>query len=212
MKNNRGFTIIELMISVAILAIILVIVSGIVHISSEYFVKGNATAEMHREARMVINQMEEMLIDSNGGVYYVEDPSGSIKTLELYNVINSGAVTSYTKEVYQWSGTNENISYSKWNVVYNAATSTYEIPAGATPVYSDQLLAENIVEFNVDISDVVAEVDKDGNGIDRVSSISVGLKCEAENGNISYIATPVISLRNRVLFSNDLTRVFSNIL
>jgi len=114
MKDNKGFTIVELMISVAILSIVLAMMAAVIHVSTRQFVKGNANAGMQKEARFVINQIEEMLIETNGGVFY-EETTG-VHTLQVYNAVTEGGTTSYYKEVFQWKDSVDTVRYSKWNV------------------------------------------------------------------------------------------------
>ena len=53
--------------------------------SSRTFAKGSADTTLQKEAELAVNQIEDMIIDTNGGVDFQEDASNNTKELILYN-------------------------------------------------------------------------------------------------------------------------------
>ncbi len=207
MKDNKGFTLIELIVSIAILGLIMASVTTVIAYVSRTFVRGSADANMQRESQMVMNQIENLIVDTNGGVSY-DDSVADVKSLKLYRAEDDGAgSTLYTEEVIAWSALTEEILYSKYNVKYNAITDDY---TRDTTIYEDQLLAQYISDFEVNIDDFVTEYTKDGIPIDIVRSVIIKMGCKDSSGNVTYSTSPVITLRNRMMKSNSPTLIFEN--
>ena len=204
MRENKGFSLVELLLSVTILAIVLTTVTAIILTGSKQFSKGSADANMQRQAQLVVNQMEDMLIDTNGGVYY----NTTTREFSLYNVTKVSGVAVCTKEVIKWVAADEKLTYSKWNMKLDTTTNTY-VEDGAA-IYADQLLAEEISDFKVDLSDIKKDYDKDGNEIDIVQSVGISVGCIGNDGQVSYATKPLITLRNRMMLSDSPDLIFPN--
>ena len=68
MKNNKGFSLVEMLISVAILAIIMVEIFTMMSNSSTLFRNGSYEVELQAEAQRVISQLEDLMIDCNNTI------------------------------------------------------------------------------------------------------------------------------------------------
>lgn len=205
MQKNKGFTLVELLVAVAILSVVLVSITSMMVTGSKSFAKGNADAEMQREAQLVVDQIEDMVIDTNGGVDFVA--TAQQKELVLYNKIPDGAGSyNYTKEVVTWNKAEETIRYSKYDVAYNNDTKTYE-PTG-TPICENDLLAEGVRDFDVDVSDTVDEYNADGEQITIVQSVQIMAEYTGNEGKVVYATTPVITLRNRMMLASNPRMIF----
>ena len=206
MERNKGFTLVELLIAIAILSVVLITVTAVMLTGSRQFTKGSADVNMQNQAQLVVNQIEDMIIDTNGGVNYV-DNTGE-RELTLYNASDISGVVEYTKEVIKWTEADKQLTYSKWNVIYDISTKNY-IEDGAA-ICADQLLAEDIDDFFVDLTDVVKEYAQDGSRIDIVQSAVIKVGCIGNDGQVSYATGPIITLRNRMMLSDNPTLIFDN--
>lgn len=208
MGENRGFTLIEMIVTIAIMSIVLAGVTAIMVSGSKSFGKGNADAGMQSQAQLVVNQIEDMIIDTNGGVDYTD--GGSERELILYNASDAedGSGTSYTKEVVKWLGSDAKLVYSLWNVTYNSAAGTYEAIEPA--LAENALLAENVSEFSVDLSDTRREYGKNGEEIQVVQSVRITSGYVGDGGQAAYATSPVITLRNRMMLSGSPKAIFDN--
>ncbi len=206
MKSNKGFTLVELLIAIAILSIVLTTVTSVIMTGSKQFKKGSADADVQRQAQLVVNQIEDMVIDTNGGVYYADYTD--TKEFVLYNAVSINGTVTYTKELIKWSAIDATLSYSKWNVDYDSDANTYTV-AGAA-VYADQLMAEDITDFKIDLSDTRKDTDKDGNETEIVQSVQITVGCSGSGGLVSYATSPIITLRNRMMLSNSPELIFPN--
>lgn len=208
MEKNKGFSLIELIVSVAILAIIITAVTSVILSASRSFTRGNADANIQKEAQLVVNQVESMIVDTNGGVDYVEDTTAGTKELVLFNASDDGAGSAvYTEESIKWIDSSNTIVYSKYEVSYNESTGAY---VRGTAEFSDELLAENVTSFLVDVSDTKREYAKDGIPIDIVQSVSIKMECTDSTGQVTYATSPLVTLRNRMMLSDSPSLVFAN--
>lgn len=206
MKDNRGLTLVELLISLAILSIVLVMATAFMVTGSNTFAKGSADSKVQKEAELAVNQIGDMIIDVNGGVDMAVDTADR-KELVLYNA-GSGSSIANTKEVIAWDSSDESIRCSKWNVIYDISTDSYTVDG--TALYENQLLAEHVEGFEVDLSDAYTEKLSDGTEVEIVKSVSVKVAYTDGNGKASYATSPIITLRNRMMKSPSPTLIFNN--
>lgn len=69
-KKNKGFTLIELIVTVAIIAIFFGVVLSVIGTGANSYIKTSNTAKSQMEAQDIMDQMENMIIDVNRSVYY----------------------------------------------------------------------------------------------------------------------------------------------
>lgn len=208
MKGNKGLSLVELLITMAILSIVMAIAVSFMMTGSRSFTKGNADSNVQKEAELTVNQIEDMIIDINGGVEFnTDDPAKPYLTMYHAEDDGSGAML-YTMEEVKWSQSDEKMSCSKWKVVYDAATDSWVKDAAATINYTDQLLAEHVTSFDVDLSDTVEVTKADGTKEDVVRSVLVKVGYDDGTGIVDYATSPVITLRNRLLLSANPANIF----
>ncbi|MBE5894944.1 MAG: prepilin-type N-terminal cleavage/methylation domain-containing protein [Lachnospiraceae bacterium] len=68
MKTNKGFSLVEILISVAILAIVMLEVFAMMSNSSTLYRNGTYEVELQTEAQRVITQLEDLMIDCDGAI------------------------------------------------------------------------------------------------------------------------------------------------
>lgn len=86
-KNNKGFTLTELIVSVAIFGILSVAVLGFVYASSRSYSSVYSSIGLQAESQLALNQVKERLIDCNGAVSFHEDAASS--TLRVVCITDS---------------------------------------------------------------------------------------------------------------------------
>lgn len=209
MKSNKGFTLVELLITVTILAIVIISAAAFMLTGSRSFAKGSADSGVQSEAELAVNQIEDLVIDVNGGVNYVVDDSADTESLVMYHVETdeTSGLSVYKKRDVVWDRDKKKISNSEW-IVKDDGSGTFVTDS---TIYTNQLLAENVTAFNVDLSDVIKDTDKDGNEIDIVRSVVIRVDCVDGSGKASYATTPLITLRNRMMLSGDPDKIFTEI-
>ena len=77
--NNKGFSLIELIITVAILTIITSAILGFIVTGTKSYGNVNEEVELQQEAQLSFNQLSDLIIDSTNGIkYYYNDNENKI--------------------------------------------------------------------------------------------------------------------------------------
>lgn len=208
MQENRGLTLVELMITIGILSIVVIIAGSFMLTSGNSFAKGNADSDIQEEAQLAVNQIEDLIID---GVGVETTDDADKKELVLYHTEEEAGVgTKFIKEAVIWKkdGSN-NMYYSKWEVSEDPVTGNYVENGPA--IYSEQLLAENVIDFKIDL-ETITEKATDGTDVTVVRSVQIAVGCESGVGvgSAAYATTPLITLRNRMI-QGDPKLVFKDV-
>ena len=183
-RNNAGLTMVELLISIAILGIVGMAVFGFIVTSSKVYGKEVTKTDLQYEAQLVINQLQDMLIDATDSVVYevtleddteqkilneegIEEDKISEKNLYIYNA----------KEYYKitWDRVEERLYYTRY-----IKNSDWEIEPNANKVR----MADYVKGFRADITRLKE---------DR----SVGFDFLFSINGIDYATAHNITLRNR---------------
>lgn len=208
MRENRGLTLVELIITIAILAIVVASATSFMVTGSKSFTKGSADSELQREAELTVNQIEDMVIDTDGGLIVNDDANKT--ELILYHTEQvkdetDGTVTDkYVKESVSWDKSGDEMRYNKWDVTYDADTQSF---IDGTQTAANQLLAERVSAFEVEL-DQEEETAADGTAREIVRSVQARVGYENGFGRVEYATSPIITLRNRMLLSGDPAEIF----
>lgn len=96
MRNQKGFTLVELIVSVAILSVLLIAIMGFVVSGAQAYGSVNATVTLQTASQQAMAQVESYLIDCNGGVAFENG------TLYVVDRNDDGSKTAY---VFRHDGT-----------------------------------------------------------------------------------------------------------
>lgn len=129
-KNNKGFTLTELIVSIAILSIVAVAACSFMVTGTRTYSSLNYTVRLQYEAQIVMAQLQEYTIDCTDGIAW--DDSKSTPTLYIVNGTDV--------HLFVFNSENQTLSYGKTG---KAATLT-------EPTYN--LAAEHITGMDVDLS------------------------------------------------------------
>lgn len=139
-QNNAGFTLIEMIVTVAIIAIFSGVVVTLIGTGSNLFrgVSGNTKSQI--DAQETLNAIEDLIIDANRSVYYaygsgtamgeqirsdIDDSNAASKTFITCNEYENGDGTSrYVFDVLDWVGSEGKLYYSQRQ--YTKANSSAE--------------------------------------------------------------------------------------
>ena len=202
MKRNKGFSLVELIIAVAIVAVVGTLIGGFLLFSTKHFGSGSTEASLQENSQMLFGQLENYLIDANGSVcYYVNptetgdgtqvlsddrytgaDKNFATKRLEIYKTSD----TDTTVEVISWTKSTKKLTYTKNQVDSNGNI--------LHTISDTQLLAENIEAFAVDLTELE-------------TSSKVTFSISLSNQGRIYDANRMVSLRNRVLVNQKIVAV-----
>ncbi|MDD2970349.1 MAG: type II secretion system protein, partial [Lachnospiraceae bacterium] len=84
MKKNNGFALIELVVSLAIMGIVGLVLFEFIAISSKTFRSVNTEVNLQYESQLTINQLKDLIVDSNRGVVYgLQTVAGGFTEVDL---------------------------------------------------------------------------------------------------------------------------------
>ncbi len=121
--SNKGYTLVELMITLAIFGIVMLGIAMIMRTTSVSYVSGSNEVSMQTEAQIVANQIEELLVDATGtiGTAWVEIEGVHYRS---WSIQNAGVVHNITLDrdkdelLYQKGGTDA----SSWSLMAEYVT------------------------------------------------------------------------------------------
>ena len=201
-KDQAGFTLVELLIAVTIMAIVTASVCGFIIVGSKSYASGNSDISVQQEAQLALNQISDVLIDTTRSVNYAAyddsgaatlglkdaeftfEPSG--KSLTMFNgvsVVDSGGTETIEEGngnknyLFYWDKADETLYYSEIGIT----ETSFPMPGENGCV----VLAERVKEFSADLTQVEEK---------RVVQISMTFT----NGNKEYKTSNNITIRNKV--------------
>lgn len=212
-KNQKGFTLVELIIAVAILAVVTLAVCGFIVVGSRSYTSANTDIMLQQDAQLALNQMSDVIIDTTESISYSGLVGGSMQTV-LKDSEFSGEVTDKCLTVVNKKPETDNLNqnpsywfyYSKddetiyFNEVHlydgiadtDAGPTESEIKDKFDAASTDKaVLVEHVTDFSVDVSQFEQN---------RV----VMLALTFENGNRMYSTSNNVTVRNRIAI-NDIT-------
>ena len=167
--NNRGLTLIEMIVSFAILGVVSVAVFGMMLTSTKTYTSLTTSVKLQYEAQLAMANIERHILNCNDEIswnstqktLFIINKEGDTKTIEVFDLNGSGyadAISYGTKEIGE-DGTAEILSY---------------------------LLAEHVEDLNVEL---IPSASGD------IAQVQLELKMTRNDK--SYIGKKIIALRNK---------------
>lgn len=138
-KNRGGFTLIELIVTVAIIAIFSGVILSFIGTGSNTYRSTSSNAKVQMETQEVVDRMEDLIIDANRSVYYAngtgaamgsaisDDIDGAASTGNKTFIVcneyknSDGKTSRYICDVIDWNKKEQKVYYSQRE--YDAASS-----------------------------------------------------------------------------------------
>lgn len=192
-RDNRGLTLIELVVAVAISVIAVGAIWQFILVSTRAYESQKAESELQQEVQQTMNQMQNLLIDTNRAVaYYYEDgadyvqlssdydaPKDASKRLEIYND-NTAAHLVWDKDEQE--------------IIYKETTKDKAESTSDTD-WESAVLAEGVEELAVDVSQVEEKQ-------------VLKLKLSFIRNDKTYTATRSIAMRNSIITTGDVDDIY----
>ncbi|MCR5256331.1 MAG: discoidin domain-containing protein [Acetatifactor sp.] len=169
--NNRGFSLVEMLVTIVILAIVGSAVFGFITVTGNFFDRTKKEVNTVTEAEDASNWLTDAISETARGIS-LRDESGSVRILEIYNEKNAYTVTydKLAKVIYcDESALNAD---GNW-VAVSAARSN--------------VLAKNVKDFTVDISGAQSDT----------RTVLMNISVDDDGRSVTFNKT--ITIRNEVL-------------
>ncbi|MCM1048049.1 MAG: prepilin-type N-terminal cleavage/methylation domain-containing protein [Clostridiales bacterium] len=223
MNNQKGFTIVELLIGMVILSIVTAALTGFIVSSSKSYAASNTEIVVQQESQLAMNQISDVIIDTTRSVNYVgytadgSDSEQVLKDADFTKDIEDKCLTIYNGEgKIKLDADGNQVKDAEGNLVFEAATDedgnflgngnkNYQIyyDKDEERLYFSEAELSSL-SFPESDRVVLAEFVKDFN-VDlsqveekRVVSISI----EYEYNNRVFKTSNNITIRNKVLVNN----------
>ena len=189
-KDNRGFTLIELVICMVIFSIVVASVFGFILASSRSYSTITNRLNLELDSQLAMNQLENYIMDCNTNLYYSANPTTSTNTLF---VINKGSTdTKYDVHIFQFTGGRINYGFGEDAATLNNGTYTNSA-AAVTDQLADSVTAFSVRYFGTDGTEITTD-----NG-SRAASVTITV--ELTRNSVPFRGTKTIALRNKPTIS-----------
>lgn len=213
-RKNSGFTLVELVIVMAIMGILGLAVAGFIGTSTKQYKYASKDVDLQYEAQLTMNQIGDLIIDAQKGVKY--EPATVAAPVEVASAApEAGYIATASAEEGQaeeasseeTSSDSKLIIYNKdctYNIIYRPSEhkiylrkDTLDPATGAVKADGqgkESLMAENVTGFTPDLSE--AE-----------SKNSVGIVVDFKAGDKKYTSKQNFTMRNKVPTGADVELV-----
>lgn len=213
-RKNSGFTLVELVIVMAIMGILGLAVAGFIGTSTKQYKYASKDVDLQYEAQLTMNQIGDLIIDAQKGVKY--EPATVAAPVEVASAEpkDGYVATASAEETSSEEASAEETSSDSKLIIYNNDCTYYIIyrqsehkiylrkdtldPAtGAVKAdgqVKESLMAENVTGFTPDLS----EAEKKN---------SVGLVMDFKAGDKKYTSKQNFTMRNKVPVGKDVEYV-----
>lgn len=215
-RDQKGFTIVELLIAVAILSIVVASVCGFILVGSRSYAAGNSDINVQQESQLALNQMSDVMIDTTRSVNYVGydaggNPETALKDAEFSFTPEDKSLIMYNGVVEKDpSGGADTLQAGNGNKHYHF----YWNREKETLFYAEQPVVSTVVE-SVDILNNFPDVTNADPDADPASSgwyvlaqhvtdFSVDLS-QVEEKRVVQLALTFLDGRKEYVTSNNVT-------
>lgn len=193
-KNNKGLSLVEVIISVAIVSIVLVTITSFMVTGTKMFGTSSNEIQLQQDAQLVLNNIENRIVDAQLGAAYEAEISATGGDCSVLTILNEKE-----NEYIFWVTSEKKIYY----VSDSAST-----PQTGEQIYNARTGAEVLAE---DIEDFSVEVKKSMVGTSQKGSPKANVKLKMENKGRLIDSSKTIAFRNDIVTGTDLGAVYSGI-
>ncbi len=231
-KDNKGFSLVELLIALVIGSILVAGIGSIMVVSSRSFASTSAEAGMQSSAQIVMDHIQDVVVDANQKVIYSYTTSSTPGETDWTDVVKDSdmadpeaAITFKRLSVYTY-----NLNQISSPDAYNSQENKhYDIiwehdmsdPEKSSIRFDQQLLSYNpstkeIVDTggtleSEKLADNVTSFKCDLSDMEKKRIIYVEMNFSKDKGRHEYHVANNISLRNKVALSTDSISVSNNV-
>lgn len=187
-KNNCGYTLIELLITMAVMSIAATAIFQLVVVASRHYQDETQEVQVQQEAQLSVNQLQDILIDATEGIAYSINGTNVLSDAGAPATIDAKAITIYNESTYyviEWDPMSRELAYSEYSIADDGTE---------TAVITDALMAEYVEDFVVDLSDTTK------NNCVRLDILF--------NNTKEYRVTQNVTIRNKVMVNATKAEIY----
>ena len=173
-KNSKGFTLVELLVTLGILSVVMIMVGSIIKMGSGTYMGISNDLSLQSESQMTMSQIQEYVIDCNNAVASI---SGAVTGDVLYLFDKSGEDGPVTYDGYKMELSDDGTLWLYTSHVEEPTTGGFG---------SGEPMSRNVTAFNAELV----------GPSDSVSSVIITLTYEL--GGETYTGEQTVAFRNPV--------------
>ncbi len=188
--NNKGFSLVELIVAIAIMALLAITVSEMMVSGARMYNYVDKDVKVQYEGQLAMSQVESYIIDCNGGVAWDE-------TEGILWVVNVNAEDSSKKSIHTFR-VDEGIL--KYGEIIDGEVDAITTFIGEIKT-KDHIAADYLTEFTVDKGDV---------GInEQIEQLGVGLALDYK-GSL-FEGEQIFAFRNKIYYHSDINELLETL-
>jgi|GEM_PF-2669374 len=219
--DNKGFSLIELLVAFAIFGVISVVIVGMMASGMRFFRDTSSNVGLQYEYQVVMTQLREYVVDCNAGIAF-DETENALYIVERTQIPQDdddyveGATNNYRYRTHVFvfdgvSGDVNNPGSLNYLIEPITVSADYNPPAHDTVWANDvSVVSTRMTDFNINITLEVLLGAPNPSGVNRARA-----NVEAEMGFVnltrSYVATQNIATRNRVVTADSYDALIANI-
>ena len=202
-NKDAGFTLVELLVSVSILAVLGLAVAGFVTVCVNQYRMTSSDADVQMEAQVTESQLQNLILAASRGIWKESDEAKGRYDVAFYSYDETKEMAE--KAVITYLGEEEKLVYSRYTL------DREELGGGQWNVAEDcdeVLFGQYVTSFSVSFLDADGAEIKESEAGEQIKEVRVSLKWE-QNGRPLQTEL-VIAPRNLVCYSGDVALLFGD--
>lgn len=199
-QQNSGFTLVELIVSMAIFAIVGVAIASFFILALRQYKTNTNEANIQTESQMAWKRLESNILVTTNAIWIPTDSNES--QIDLYNYDESNK--KYTKtSIYYKPSDNDSIYYQDYNLVDGNWVKDGE----------EQVFARLVTSFKIEMFDKdghkIGELDEKGQPKYKGSRpVKVDCHITYDANGREYDSTNTVAIRNSIVASDDIKEIY----
>ena len=153
--KNKGLTLVEIVVTLAILGMVIVLVTGFMNTGIKTTSRANIDTNLQKEAQISLNQISDWVMSANHGIAVYDSCGYYTKAVGIYHD-GKNSEDRYVQILY-YRQTDNKVYYDKVLVDASFHGTESEIQTHAASIHTGNawnkyLLCEYVKEFDLDIS------------------------------------------------------------
>lgn len=209
---NKGFTLVELIVSIAIFAIVAAAIIAFFRVAMSQYRTNTNEVNIQTESQMAWKRLESNILITTSGIW-----TPSTSQIELYNYNDSQSAThkrTMTRISYANDADNHTVYYEEFYLDEN----NNPVALGDRQIFANLVTAFEIRIYDKDgnyISPSGELIDKDGNVVEGASGkgarpYKVTAHIEYDANGRTYTSDNTVAIRNTIVASDNPTEIYAS--